>query len=64
MNKKELKTKLREIFDKEDYDIDDKTLNESLEKVLGMRAFEVTNNKLVKYIPPSERPSKNAAKAK
>jgi len=58
LNKTELKDKLKEILVREDYEVNDKNLNECVDKVLGFAAFEVSKKNVVKYIPPSERAPK------
>ncbi len=59
MNKTELKEKLKEILVREDYEVKEKSFNESVDKVLGFAAFEVSKKNVVKYIPPSERAPKS-----
>jgi len=64
MNKKELKKELKDLLIKEDYEVDEEHFEESVEKVLGFRAFEVSKKNVVRYVPPSERPPKKAPKTK
>jgi len=57
MKKSTLKKKLKQILIEENYDLNEDEYNESVDKVLAMRAFEVTDGH-VKYLPSGQREAK------
>jgi hypothetical protein len=58
MKKSALKKKLKEILINENYEIDEEEFNQSLDKVLEFKAFQIEDG-CVKYLPPGQRVAKS-----